>query len=254
MIMHQPDNSRGNYNYNLWIYENGEWMPHFHKNYELLYVFSGKLELTVDNICETLSEGEFALIHPNQVHSFSTTENNLIWIAVFSEDFVKEFARKTKGKYGESLGFRLSDIEHEYLKKVLLNDKEQDILALKANLYTVCNRYLKEIKISDNPRLKENITHIIINYTEKNFRENITLADIARETGYEYHYFSRCFKKLFNINFKTFLNQYRFSYAESLILEGGKSLAEIAMESGFGSVRNFNRIYRRFTDKTPSDK
>ena len=252
MIWHQPTNSRGNYNYNSFFYTDCEWRHHFHKNFELIYVFSGNLQLKVDSISETISAGDFALIHPNQVHSFNSIEENYIWIAVFSEDFVKEFARITKGKYGLSLAFKCSDAEQEYLKSVLLTNEKQDILSLKACLYTVCNRYLKEIKTSEKPNINTDLAHVIIDFTEKNFRENITLADIAKETGYEYHYFSRCFKRIFNINFKTFLNQYRFNYAENLILQGEKSLAEIAMESGFGSVRNFNRIYRRFANKTPT--
>lgn len=254
MILHQQDNSKGNYNYNLLIYKNGEWAPHFHKNYELLYVFSGELQLKVDNLCETLTEGQFALIHPNQVHSFKTIKENLIWVAVFSEDFIKEFAKKAKGKCGQSLAFCCNAVESEFLKSVLLKEEKQEILSLKAALYTVCNRYLKEIRMTEKASAKTDLAHVIIDYTEKNFRENITLSDIAKFTGYEYHYFSRCFKQLFNINFKTFLNQYRFNYAQNLILEGNKGLAEIAMESGFGSVRNFNRIYRRFANQTPSEK
>lgn len=254
MIQHQSANSIGNYNYNIYTYENGEWAPHFHKNFELIYVISGSLLLTVDNLSEKIPEGGFALILPNQVHSFSSYENNKIWVGVFSEDFIKEFAKTTKNRRSTQLLFHCKDNELNYLKSTLLNDKNQDILLLKSCLYTICSRYLKEISLIDCEDKNTDLAHKIISFTENNFKENITLASLAKNFGYEYHYFSRCFKNIFNMNFKTFVNHYRFNCAKELMLNTNMSLSEIAMESGFGSLRNFNRIYRQFANETPRNK
>ena len=49
MIVHQQHNSPGNHNYNAFLYENCEWFYHFHKNYELIYILSGEMELTLND-------------------------------------------------------------------------------------------------------------------------------------------------------------------------------------------------------------
>ena len=56
------------------------------------------------------------------------------------------------------------------------------------------------------------------------------------------------------MNFKKFLNQYRFEYAKNLIVNTDKKLSDIALESGFGSIRNFNRIYYKFSGITPKEQ
>ena len=48
MIVHQQHNSLGNHNYNAFFYDNCEWFYHFHKNYELIYILSGEVELTLN--------------------------------------------------------------------------------------------------------------------------------------------------------------------------------------------------------------
>lgn len=251
MVIYQAGNSLGNYHYNIFTYKNGYWEPHFHKSFELIFVLDGELCLTVGSKQELIPKNGFALVLPNTVHSFSTPVSSLIWVGVFSEDFVKEFAKTVKGKQGDSLCFFCRDNELEYLRSSLLSEEKQDILSLKACLYIVCNRYLNEIKLIDSEKANSDLAHEIIEFTEKNFRENITLSDTALAFGFEYHYFSRCFKRLFNMNFKTFLNHYKFNYANELMLNTDMSLSEIAMESGFGSLRNFNRIYRQFANATP---
>ena len=60
---------------------------HFHGNYEVVYVVSGKADVMVDNRMEELTEGSFALILPNQLHSFNASEGSELWICVFSEEY-----------------------------------------------------------------------------------------------------------------------------------------------------------------------
>ena len=56
-----------------------------------------------------------------------------------------------------------------------------------------------------------------------------------------------------NINFKTLVNHYRFEYARQQLLNNPeKSISEIAFESGFQSIRSFNRIYREISGSTPN--
>ena len=88
MVMHQADNSKGNYNYNAFTYSKAHFAPHFHANFELIYMLYGTLVLTVGTRTETISKGEIALILPNQVHAMKGDDASLAFVAVFSSQSI----------------------------------------------------------------------------------------------------------------------------------------------------------------------
>lgn len=251
-VFYQPHNSLGNYNYNIFIYEPCEWAHHFHKNYELVYVMEGAFEAQIDGRFVTVQKGEFVLILPNSIHYFHTPDYSKVWVGVFSEDFIGDFGKEIQGKERSNMAFTCTDVELAYLENTLLNkDCAAEIFSLKASLYMICNRYLKTAEWAERREFDGDLAHRIIGYMEQNFQRNLTLAEVAQKFGYEYHYFSRCFRAMFRMNFKTFLNQLRFDYAKRLIMKSDLDMTTIAMESGFGSLRNFNRIYKELSSTTP---
>ena len=87
----------------------------------------------------------------------------------------------------------------------------------------------------------------------KYFNKEITLESTAREMGVHYVHLSRIFKKKSGYSFTWYLNLMKFSYAERLLRTTDKTITEISYESGFGSLRNFNRIFSGITDMTPTE-
>ncbi|MBQ4087853.1 MAG: helix-turn-helix transcriptional regulator [Clostridia bacterium] len=252
MIFYQEHNSKANYNYNAVIYNNCEWRLHFHKNPELVYVTDGELEVQIDSATYLLHANEFALILPNQIHSHHTPSSSLCWIGVFSEDYVTEFAEAIRGKMRKNPVFTCDGEVFSFLSSYLLTDKIPDFYFLKAALTIVCGTYLKDTELVPRSDSDSDLAHQIIRIVEHDFQQNLTLKGIAEALGYEYHYLSRVFSRLFQTNFKAFLNEYRFAHAQHLLVTSDKSLTEIAFECGFGSVRNFNRVYREFSGKSPT--
>lgn len=251
-VFYQPHNSLGNYNYNIVVYEPCEYAHHFHKNFELVYVIQGELETQIDGRVELVREGQFFLVLPNSIHYYHTPVYSKVWVGVFSEDFISDFAKLIQGKERAELAFTCNDVELAYLQTALLGEsQDSDLLSLKASLYMICNRYLKTASWVERREYDADLAHQIIGYLSENFRRNLTLSEVAQYFGYEYHYFSRCFRNIFHMNFKTFLNQLRFDHAKQLIMKSNLDMTTIAMESGFGSLRNFNRIYKEFSADTP---
>ena len=253
MIFHQPDNSIGGFKYTPNIYEYCEWGHHFHKSFELVYVIDGELETQINDNIAILKKNDFAFVLPNDIHYYHTKKYSKVWIGVFSEDYVYDFSKYIHAKTSEKIAFECNRTELAFLKEVLINENKPDIYILKSALYMVINRYLKQIPLVEKKRYDENLSHIAIEYIENNFKEDITLKEMAKTLGYDYYYFSKWFNRAFNINFKTFLNQYRLEYAKNLLATTEKDISVIAMESGFGSIRNFNRVYKNFTGNSPKE-
>ena len=83
-MIHQPTNSRRNFNYNAFIYSDTVWESHFHGNYELIYTLKG--------YSDELSRGELILLSPYAVHSFTVPPKSEAWVGVFSDEFISQFA------------------------------------------------------------------------------------------------------------------------------------------------------------------
>lgn len=259
---HQLQNTIGDMIFNTRIYSNCIYPPHMHKSFELIYVCRGKLTYHIENHAFVANENSFVLFFPYQIHSWETSNDGKIFIVVFSDSFIKSFAKLTNGCVGQVSCFSCSEITTSlFLKNVYekypdffekLTDTEA--LSIKSCLYAVCYDFLCQTALIKSSTFESStlITRIL-EYIARHFNENISLHTIAADLGYSYQYISRIFNDKIEIKFKTLLNQYRYEYSRQLLLETSKSITEIAYESGFQSIRNFNFVFSEFANITPSE-
>ncbi len=251
MIIHQNNNSRSNYNYNLWYYSNLKYYPHFHRNLELVYVISGELVVTIDKKEEFLKMNDYALVLSNQIHSYTTENCSECLIVVFSQDYVPKFIQAMKNKCSEFAKFNLTKNTHDFVQQVLKNDNSS-VMMKKACFYSICDEYLNKANLCDKKTSDIKIERIL-EYISENYMENLTLEFISKKFGYEYHYLSRLLNKCYHINFRELLNEYRIEAAKEMLSEGKLRISDIAFSCGFQSLRSFNHAFKRITECSPSE-
>lgn len=250
MIIHQITNSYQNFNYNAFIYRNLTYNKHFHGNYELIYVTEGRIHITSGKTDTFLSQGELLLISPYTIHSFEIDKSSEAWIAVFSDDFISSFAQINKTV--EYSKFRPEAEKEAFLKKNLFFAGKPEHYTLIACLYLVCNECIKNAVPYDKGR-DGIFIYKIIEYVSENFNANITLEDIANKLGYEKHYFSSLFHKCFSMNFLSFVNIFKIEAACRLLTDKKLDITYISAAGGFGSIRNFNRVFKQILGMTPGE-
>ena len=76
------------------------------------------------------------------------------------------------------------------------------------------------------------------------YDKDITLSAAADAAGYVPTYFSRVFRECTGMTFYSYLTMYRIAVAELKLVSTDKSINEIALSSGFGSVKTFDRIFK----------
>jgi len=79
-----------------------------------------------------------------------------------------------------------------------------------------------------------------------------SLYDLSKSTGYDYSYLSRYFKKTVGISFNTYVTQFRLSNACYLLENTDEPIVQCAFESGFSSLRIFNRSFQKELHTTPT--
>lgn len=252
MIYHQPGNSRGNFNYNVYTYSDREYAPHFHKNMELIFVQEGELHLTVNGTGKMVPAGRWALILSNQIHSFRVDATGRIWVAVFSEEHVPAFVNQIKGKQGSDFVFTLPPEVEALVQTNLFHDRSSRLMR-KACFYAVCDRYLQEVSLEPRQEKTSFLVGQLLDWISVHYTENITLKQAAELFGYEYHYLSRLLNRNYAISFTDLLAGYRVEHALELLLNTTLPVTQIAGKSGFQSIRSFNLTFKKLTGKTPND-
>ncbi len=254
MLDFQDINSVENYNYNSKIYSPCEINYHFHKNYELVYVMEGEILANVDTKEFVIKKGEFSLILPNNIHYLHTPSYAKVWIGVFSADFVSSFDEFMQGKANKNVVFKADKKKAAYKAayiEELFTLNRFELFSMQSLLYAVCSEYVKNGNFYSAAKEYNDLPLKIFEYIKNNFKKDISLKSISAELGYDYHYMSRVYHSVFHTNFRSFLNQFRTDYALKLLNSTPLTITEIAMESGFGSVRTLNRSFMSAYGKPP---
>lgn len=98
--------------------------------------------------------------------------------------------------------------------------------------------------------LKSNIQKWI---DDKEFiKGGLTIEDIARQTASNRTYVSHFVNTHYGMSFREWINYLRLQYAKDIMLKSpDKSVAEIALESGYLSTSYFSRIFKETEGLTP---
>ena len=88
-------------------------------------------------------------------------------------------------------------------------------------------------------------------YIFDRLHEPFGLDDVAAHMSMSPSAFSRYFKRMMGKTFSHFVNELRIGKACRTLLETDRPIAEIAYESGFNNLSNFNRRFRELRGTSP---
>ena len=250
MITHQITNSYGNYNRNAYIYTDYSIDAHFHGNYELIYCMEGSTGVTVNGAAMELQPGEMLLITPYTIHALRIECDDRAWVGVFSEDFISAFTAEHRHvRYSK---FRCDGKTEQVLRQKLFVESQPSHYEHMACLYLVCDGCVKNAQVCDSGQDAVFVRRVV-EYIADNLSESLSMKALAKALNYEYHYFSALFHQYLGMNFKSFLNLFRFEYACKQLSDKNIGITEVANSCGFGSIRNFNRVFKSICGCTPRE-
>ncbi|PYJ86625.1 MAG: hypothetical protein DME70_07880 [Verrucomicrobia bacterium] len=90
-------------------------------------------------------------------------------------------------------------------------------------------------------------------FIEAHAGEELSLGEVARAANTSPNYFSEKFKEAMGINFVQYVAQIRFEKAAALLREADLRVSEIAFACGFQSLSQFNRVFKKFAGKSPTE-
>lgn len=141
----------------------------------------------------------------------------------------------------------VSSILMEFIKRIDEADTYKQSLI-------VFEEYMRELKKLDS-KLHNYSREIVesIKFIKQNYKENISLQQVANEVCISPNYLSSLFKKELNVNFVDVLNQVRLEEAKKLLRDTPMKSYRVAEEVGFSHDSYFNRLFKKVVGMTPNE-
>jgi len=90
-------------------------------------------------------------------------------------------------------------------------------------------------------------------YIRDRYHERISLDEAARAVNASTRHFCKIFKQATGITFTDYLARVRVEKAKHLLRNPNLRVSEVAFETGFESISQFNRSFKRIVKRTPTE-
>lgn len=245
---------------------------HWHDEFEINYILDGSAEFICGNEKFISKKGDIIITQPNVTHSIYLHENSrLVYdTLVFNSEI---FGCSEHDRYMQQCIFPIikgnlhlkSHITSEYWYYTEISMITENIFSCaKGNTPQLDMLMRSEIirlfwiletdtenHASDNK--EDEIIRTALQYIYNHFQESITIKQLADAVHLSQSYFMAQFRKKVGFSAAEYIIHYRINYACRQLCNTQKNISEIAFDSGFHNISNFNRQFIKIIGCTPMD-
>lgn len=232
--------------------------PHLHSGMEIVYVTRGTLVLGVGYELYQLEKGDLAIVFPNLIHHYQVFGKGkkeafyLVPQMSLSGSFMEELQQYCPKNPVIKKEDVHPDVKDAILK--LYKEKKRSQILEQAYIQIILVRCMQCFELIPRGNYeKDDIIYRTVSYIAKNFKEELSLDNMAKELGVSKYVLSRVFSSTFHTNFNQYLNEHRLNYVIALLEHTDMSITDICMEAGFQSLRTFHRVFQEKYKKTPRE-
>ncbi|MGL2963609.1 AraC family transcriptional regulator [Flavobacterium sp. RSB2_4_14] len=246
-----------------------EFKWHYHPEYELTLIVKGNGMRLVGDSYLPFQAGDLVLLGSGIPHTWESDANSHEAVSAvviqFSEDFIANYMNseafyKIKKLLQTSLRGLFfpnplaKNIEQQMMSIATEKGVKQIIALLNVLNDLTFENYEPLASAFYSPKnSKENETRInmVFNYIKQNAASTILLEEAAETVHLTTGAFCKFFKKMTGKTFSDYVNEIRIGNACTLIAQTDKTIAQIAIESGFENQTYFNRVFLKKKNCTP---
>ena len=247
---------------------------HMHRYFELIYCLSGRYELRAERRVFPLQRGGAALIHPMEPHqtrSLDAGENRYLVLKFMPESLYPASRPHYELKYVlpyMRFGGRRCDVYpasalegsglDALLRAIYDERRRADYgyeMALRAYVSQVLLWFIRAWnRARDAAAMDERALVRLqraLDYIDARLDEPLRAADVAEALGMGLSTFSRFFTAAAGNSLPAYVRGRRLGRAAALLAEGGRSVTDVALETGFSSASYLTLCFRRQYGMTP---
>ncbi len=226
---------------------------HIDAELKIVYVKEGSIVINYEFSTVTIKHGQAAVVFPYWLHSISPSEEIEAYVFVFPANFMEGTYQPYQNKIPDTYKFSLSQEIMSYADSLIKNQENLTEWEVKSLYYVLIGAFFKNMSFHDDDKFMNTFLRKIIDAVYSEDMENITIKSVAAKCNVSEAFLISYFKKYVSGSFKEFVNGLLINKAlDCFFRYPHLSITEIALKSGFGSVRNFNRIFSSVMGCTPS--
>ncbi|WP_166923346.1 AraC family transcriptional regulator [Flavobacterium poyangense] len=251
---------------------------HSHPEFELVYILESHGKRIIGNAVESFESGDMVFLGDDIPHVWLNDEifykgiNSLKAKAIviyFSRDLFGESfyelpeAQDVKKFFSEaikgvSISGQTNALVSKKMEKLLKKKGFEVVLGLIEILFLLSkSKDLRCINdssyVSANDENKNDRLVEVFQYVKSNYKEDISLDEIAKIANLTPTSFCRMFKAKTKKPFVEYLNEIRVSNACKYLIETDLGVSEIAYECGYKTASNFNKLFKKLIGTTPKE-
>ena len=183
-----------------------------------------------DNLVAFLQTGQILLHQPNK----------------------REFKKLTRELINYGVETDLKRLEEAYFQTRVLKKKQYDAVL---RLLTIFAQHLASLSnqlMVTAEKVESPLVSRAKLYITEHQDEEVSLRQVAAAVNTSAFYFCKMFKQATGLTFTDYLARTRIEKVKNLLLNPHKRISEVAYETGFQSLSQFNRVFRRVTGQSPT--
>jgi AraC-like DNA-binding protein len=257
---------------NWGLYSGDDWWRnylHVHSFYEICYVFCGEGEFRIDDQRLRVGPGDLFIARPDERHEIISAQEAPLGIYFWSYTLVPATPLKPTdlNRLFDAFASGKQSICHEqYRIARVLESLTSEIAAQGIGFAAIIEGLVKQLLIETARAATEiapiapplsrahhdTVTQTIVRYLQDNYRQTLSLKEIAAQVHLSERHMSRLFKAATSLSIKQYVIQLKMDTAKQLLLNQDMSVSDIAYEVGYHDVRHFSTAFRHYTGVSPT--
>jgi len=246
--------------------------PHTHDFIEFTYVLEGKASHIINDKKGVIKKGDYFFMDYGAYHSYKRIskekfcvvncifkprfiDKSLAYCRSFSEilnNWLIKFKLNMLSQNPINIVFKDGGLILPYIEK-MVDEYEKKSPGyreiIRCNLIEAIIVTVRDITVDEFP--DEGMIKKIIEEINERYTENITLSYFAEKYSYSIPHLSKKFKEEVGVGFTEYLQMVRIEQSCHHLLSGDVNISHVAEMSGYGDVKFFTQIFKRYKGVSP---
>lgn len=235
---------------------NDELMWHWHEEFQLTFVLSGTLELSVEKETYQVHENSGIIINSRKLHHALPLTEEVEYVCIdFSPSFVnEELYRSTIKDIENNRNFECAFLtltlhQSGLLKGIVEENKRYNFLKI-YELILSCLNEIENYPTSSEKKENQDI-YQLLNFIHQNFQRELTVTEIAQVIPINKNKCTNLFKAYTNQSPMNYTIDYRLLKAKELLLSTEDPISEICFAVGFNNLSYFIARFKKKFGSSP---
>ncbi|HBD77544.1 MAG TPA: AraC family transcriptional regulator [Roseburia sp.] len=237
---------------------------HWHDEFEIIYVRSGFLTVSISGESYIGKTGEAFVVSPGNLHLMGSQTGTvdyytflfpLKYISFRTDDMLDEKLLEPLNSGHLMICPRVKDTAKELCEQLIeiyeaKKDESESKITTQVRTKIILLQFILEMwkkgfVIENDTSGRNTIEKEMVSYIQQNFTGKISLREFGEQFHLSEKYISRYFKEHFHITLSQYVTYLRLEHAKQLLQDTDIPVTDVAMQSGYQNVSYFIRSFQK---------